>query len=617
MIDLNNAYRNLEIKTQGLYEESGVVRKTVAVIGALKIILLNKDNYSINVDKDWYSVSGKKTEVIETIKFIYNQTGVNLFNDQGVLKFINSVEMDVYHTTIDEISKALFKNDVLDYVKQYRDTANQGGKRYDFNTPDNVASIPINILNIEEKSTIIDSFNGESGIFTNLVSQLGENRTKQIQYYGQDIDYDKYEIGQLIVFLLTGNGDNIKFGDSITNPAFVEGDKLQKFDYAISSPPFGISMDEQIIERDIYNKFHYGVPKRVRMNSDYIIVQNILATINHKGKAAILLPIGALFRGGSEERIRKNMINDDIIEAIIKLPSNIFSNTGIVTCWIIFNKDKPQERKQKIQYIDLSDYKEDVNRRLETVSIEGVRLATKLYNEMKTSDISNFVSLEKISENNYDLNAFDFLKVEKLYSRFGKIDMVELSKVAKIRRGLQLTKSRLDSANKSEDRTHHMISLGNIENGKIQLDDSDLIKPEERWKDLYEVETGDIIITSKGSLFKVAIVDNSTKNAIVSANLFIIRTNKNKYMPEILKYFLESEIGGELLEGIKKGSIIKSISNKDLEGFLIPNIPIAVQEEATKLIYESQKRYEEAIKKAKEEQQEEEKQIVRMLKLDI
>jgi hypothetical protein len=80
---------------------------------------------------------------------------------------------------------------------------------------------------------------------------------------------------------------------------------------------------------------------------------------------------------------------------------------------------------------------------------------------------------------------------------------------------------------------------------------------------------------------------------------------------------LESEIGGELLEGIKKGSIIKSISNKDLEGFLIPNIPIAVQEEATKLIYESQKRYEEAIKKAKEEQQEEEKQIVRMLKLDI
>lgn len=285
---------------------------------------------------------------------------------------------------------------------------------------------------------------------------------------------------------------------------------------------------------------------------------------------------------------------------------------------MIFDKDKPIERKNKIQFIDLTEFIVDLDRRSKIVSEEGVKIASKLYRNNEESSISTFINLEKIEEKNYDLNAFDYIELEKLYAEFDGINMIELSKIVKIRRGVQITRGKLDSINTGEGRNHYLIGLGNIgEEGKITLEESDKIKAEDRWIDLYEVKKGDILITSRGSLFKVAIVDQNISNAIVSSNLFLIRVNKDKYKPEVLKFFLDSDIGKELIKGITKGSIVSSISNKDLERFLIPNIHFKDQKEAILLINHAEKKYEEAIKKAEEEYKASKNNINKLLNLDV
>lgn len=161
-----------------------------------------------------------------------------------------------------------------------------------------------------------------------------------------------------------------------------------------------------------------------------------------------------------------------------------------------------------------------------------------------------------------------------------------------IRRGVQLNKNRLDVLNNEKNRSHYVVSLGNIYNGKIVLDEASKIGVEDRWIDLYQLQEGDIVLTSKGSSFKTALVDESIKNAIISANLSFIRVNRDKYDPVVLKYYLDSEQGREIIETLLKGSTtIRSLSTKDLEGLMIPNIDLEKQEKLKWKIIKSRNEY--------------------------
>lgn len=147
----------------------------------------------------------------------------------------------------------------------------------------------------------------------------------------------------------------------------------------------------------------------------------------------------------------------------------------------------------------------------------------------------------------------------------------------------------------------------NIVDGKIVVDDSNKIQIERKWERVYDVEKGDLLVTSKGTQFKVAIVEEEIK-AIVSASLFIIRPYKDKYLPEILKYYLESELGQDIIQGIIKGTSIKSISHRDIEELPIPKIDMDTQKYIVSKIKLSKENYEKRLEEVllifKEEQEE-------------
>lgn len=590
-------------------------RLLITTLSGVKVVLVNKNRLKVKIGYDWNYTSLDKNNLISTCMEIGRLTNLEIFKDKSIISLTEEMQDADFYKLIEIINSTVDPYDITGFCKQIRSTSNVDGKMYDTNTPDAVLDIAVKIIDPGVNDSIVDYFNGESGLELALVEHLDlddENGFK-LKYYGQEIDKVNYEIGQLINFLITGNEDRIVRGDSIYEPMFKEGNDLVKFDVSISNPPFMMKVDRGLIQNDTYNRFRHGA--NLATNSDWITAEQVISSLKDDGKGAVLLPIGALFRGGAEERVRRSIISEDLIETIVKIPGSVLSYTNIVACWVIFNKNKEKNRKGKIQFIDLSSYIESIDRRNKTISRDGVHKAVQYYKNFEENEISFIVDSKKIEEQNYDLNAFDYIQSEELIRNISSnMKMVEFSKIAQIRRGVQVNKGKLDALNTGSNRSHYLISIGNITDGKIIVNESDMIQIERKWEGVYEVKQGDLLVTSKGSQFKVAIVEEDIK-AIVSANLFIVRVYDDKYIPEVLKYYLESELGQNLIQGIIKGTAIKSIAHKDIEKLLVPDIDMKMQKKAFNMIVESNSEYEDRIRKANELYKKEQDQIKNLLNL--
>lgn len=590
-------------------------RLLITTLSGVKVVLVNKNRLKVKIGYDWNYTSLDKNNLISTCMEIGRLTNLEIFKDKSIISLTEEMQDADFYKLIEIINSTVDPYDITGFCKQIRSTSNVDGKMYDINTPDAVLDIAVKIIDPGVNDSIVDYFNGESGLELALVEHLDlddENGFK-LKYYGQEIDKVNYEIGQLINFLITGNEDRIVRGDSIYEPMFKEGNDLVKFDVSISNPPFMMKVDRGLIQNDTYNRFRHGA--NLATNSDWITAEQVISSLKDDGKGAVLLPIGALFRGGAEERVRRSIISEDLIETIVKIPGSVLSYTNIVACWVIFNKNKEKNRKGKIQFIDLSSYIESIDRRNKTISRDGVHKAVQSYKNFEENEISFIVDSKKIEEQNYDLNAFDYIQSEELIRNISSnMKMVEFSKIAQIRRGVQVNKGKLDALNTGSNRSHYLISIGNITDGKIIVNESDMIQIERKWEGVYEVKQGDLLVTSKGSQFKVAIVEEDIK-AIVSANLFIVRVYDDKYIPEVLKYYLESELGQNLIQGIIKGTAIKSIAHKDIEKLLVPDVDMKIQKKAFNMIVESNSEYEDRIRKANELYKKEQDQIKNLLNL--
>ncbi|MDG2658676.1 N-6 DNA methylase, partial [Vibrio parahaemolyticus] len=155
-------------------------------------------------------------------------------------------------------------------------------------------------------------------------------------------------------------------------------------------------------ESDEYGRFRFGIPPKTA--GDYAFIQHMIATLNHKGKAGVVMPHGVLFRAGAEGKIRQEIIEEDLIEAVIALPSNLFYGTGIPACILILNRGKTEERKNKIFFLDGSqDYQEEKNQNiLRDQDIE--RIVAVYENHEEVEKYCRSVSIEEIRGNDYNLN---------------------------------------------------------------------------------------------------------------------------------------------------------------------------------------------------------------------
>ena len=164
------------------------------------------------------------------------------------------------------------------------------------------------------------------------------------------------------MFLHSVFNADIKKGDTIREPKHLNNGELMTFDRVIANPPFSLAKwGKEEANNDSFGRFPYGTPPKD--TGDLAFVQHMIASLNAEGKLGVVVPHGVLFRGSSEKEIRKGILEDDLLEAVIGLPSALFYGTGIPAALLIINKKKPTERKGKVLFINGElEYEEVRNR---------------------------------------------------------------------------------------------------------------------------------------------------------------------------------------------------------------------------------------------------------------
>lgn len=330
------------------------------------------------------------------------------YNDKERVPDKKLSQLLILFDSINLSDENLDSSDVLGDAYQYliKQFADEGGKKGgEFYTPSEVVTVLVNILKPQEGDRIYDPTVGSGGMLIQSLAYINKQggNWKNVSLYGQEINLSTWAICKMNMLLHNAKGADIQKGDTIREPMHLEGGVLKTFDKVLANPPFSLdNWGYNEAQADPYHRFPYGVPPK--SYGDFAFVCHMVASLNNKGKLGTVIPHGVLFRGGAEGNIRKGFLKDDLVEAVIGLPSNLFYGTGIPAALLIINKNKPQERKGKVLFIDASQgFVKDGNKnKLRDEDIEKIVKTYDAYEDVEK--YAAVVDLKTIEENDYNLN---------------------------------------------------------------------------------------------------------------------------------------------------------------------------------------------------------------------
>ena len=288
-------------------------------------------------------------------------------------------------------------------IKQFADSA--GKKGGEFYTPSEVVWLLVSLLKPTEGMKIYDPTVGSGGMLIqtrNYLAEHGEN-PQNLSLYGQEKNLNTWAICKMNMFLHGVFNADIRKGDTLGDPQHTRGGELMLFDRVIANPPFSLKKwGKDIADNDPYGRYPYGTPPKNA--GDLAFIQHMIASLNAEGKMGVVVPHGVLFRGSSEKRIRKGILEDDLLETVIGLPSALFYGTGIPAALLIINKNKSAERKNKILFINGElEYQEGKNQN--KLREQDIRHILSVYDTfVDEKRYSKVVGMDEIRENDYNLN---------------------------------------------------------------------------------------------------------------------------------------------------------------------------------------------------------------------
>ncbi|MEQ9378776.1 MAG: type I restriction-modification system subunit M [Imperialibacter sp.] len=294
-----------------------------------------------------------------------------------------------------------------------------GKKAGEFFTPKEVSTLLARLTKSAPGSRICDPTCGSGSLLIKAGMEVG---SPNFSLYGQEANGSTWALAVMNMFLHGFDNATIRWGDTIRNPKLKEGDALMKFDLVVANPPFSLDKwgkvedkdgDKTTVsydpETDRYNRFWRGVPPKSK--GDWAFITHMIeTTYEGKGKVGVVVPHGVLFRGASEGKIRQKTIEENMLEAVIGLPANLFFGTGIPAAILIFNKGK--EKNTDVLFIDASQqYESGKNQnRLGEDHIAHLVDAYRSFNEGKCKPgvledkFSYVATFDEIQENDFNLN---------------------------------------------------------------------------------------------------------------------------------------------------------------------------------------------------------------------
>ncbi|QUH18956.1 type I restriction-modification system subunit M [Alkaliphilus sp. B6464] len=340
------------------------------------------------------------------------------FNNENVLgkpKERNPMLRQVLEdfATLDIRPSVVGSNDVIGDAYEYMigyfasDAGKKGGE---FFTPSMVSELLSRLVKPKENDRVYDPTCGSGSLLLKVAKQVPGQK---VQIYGQERNGQTYALCKMNMFLHGVDDAKIEWGDTLSNPLHLEDNRLMKFQVVVANPPF--SLDKWAMgfadandknfkmeaSRDQYGRFDWGVPPTSK--GDFAFVQHMLYSLAEEGRMGVILPHGVLFRGASEGRIRKEIIDLNLLDAVIGLPSNLFFGTGIPASILIFKKGRTT---RDVLFIDAStegNYEKGKNQN--NLREEDIQKIVETYDKYESIDKYSYMAkYEEIKENDYNLN---------------------------------------------------------------------------------------------------------------------------------------------------------------------------------------------------------------------
>ena len=329
--------------------------------------------------------------------------------------------------------------DVLGDVYEYligQFAANAGKKGGEFYTPHEVSKVLAKIVTLNAKANneqfrVYDPTMGSGALLLTVQKELPNgDREGSVEFYGQELNTTTYNLARMNLMMHGVNYRNMELRRADTLDAdwpFSEKDGIQtplKFDAVVANPPYSQKWDITNIDREKDTRFRgFGVAPASK--ADYAFVLHGLYHLDQEGTMAIVLPHGVLFRGASEGKIRQNIINENLLDAVIGLPANLFYGTSIPTCILVFKGRKARGENKNILFIDASkDFEKSKNKN--KLTDENINKIIETYRKRENIDkYAHVATLDEIKENDYNLN------IPRYVDTFEEEEVIPLSDIAK------------------------------------------------------------------------------------------------------------------------------------------------------------------------------------------
>ena len=322
--------------------------------------------------------------------------------------------LSTYDLDRDSIPPDMLGEAYMDLVRHFAEEEGKSGGQ--FFTPPQIVNLCVRLVDdFKDGETFHDPTVGSGGMLIEAARYYretqGEN-PKKLTFNGQEINPDIAAIAKMNLSIHGLDGE-IEREDSLSSPAFTneEENELTRFDRVLANFPFSADWAKDELQDDPYERFDWNEKLPRADRGDYAFIMHIAKQLKRPerdeagGKAAIVIPHGVLFRK-HESRYREPMLENDMVEAIVGLPENLFQNNSIPSAVLVLNTDKPEDREDEVQFIHAADedfYEDESNQNV--LTDDGLGHIVENFRGWETEErVSRTVSLEEIRENDYNLN---------------------------------------------------------------------------------------------------------------------------------------------------------------------------------------------------------------------
>ena len=379
--------------------------------------IIPKGSHWIDVRNTTTNIGIKITKSLRNIELANPDTLYGIFGDANWTNK-NRLSDEILINLIEHFSKQNLNiknvpNDQLGNAYEYliRKFADDSGHTAaEFYTNRTVVDLMTKIMNPKPGDSIYDPTCGSGGLLLNCALKIKNEKKeyRSLKLYGQEINLITSSIARMNMILHGIDEFKIERGDTIDKPLFIEEDQLKKFDIILANPPYSIkSWNQKKFLNDSFGRNYLGIPPA--KCADYAFQQHILKSLKPKtGRSITLWPHGILFRD-AESKIRKKMVESDLVECVIGLGPNLFYNSPMESCLLVTRNKKNDSRKGKILIINaLKEVKQYRNLAfLESKHIEKIFNTYKNFEEI--DNFSKIINIEKIIKKDGSLNIAQYV----------------------------------------------------------------------------------------------------------------------------------------------------------------------------------------------------------------